>query len=88
MKITKTSVIKGKAVAPPRLRCKLSTVKDVRGELARLYREGKAGQRDIADVSRLANVLSILGRMIEGADFEDRLQKLERNINGKYEETY
>lgn len=61
----------------PRLRLKLKTMDDVKGELARLYREGKAGRREIADVSKLANVLSILGRLIEGVDLAARLDALE-----------
>jgi hypothetical protein len=69
-------------VPPPpgpaqRLRLPLATATDVLRELARLYREGKAGTRDIADVSRLANVLGILGRMIETGDLEARLEALE-----------
>lgn len=51
---------------------------DVRRELARLYREGKAGKRDPAEVSKLANVLSILGRLIETSDFEARIDQLEQ----------
>lgn len=66
-----------KQATPPRLRLPLATVGDVRRELARLYREGKAGQRDIQDVSRLANVLQILNRAIEGSEFEQRLEQLE-----------
>jgi hypothetical protein len=66
-------------LAPPsRLRLRLSTLDDVRAELARLYREGKSGRRDITDVSKLANVLAILGRLIEGASLEDRIEELER----------
>ena len=65
-------------VPPPRLRLKLRSIDDVRAELARLYREGKAGKRDITDVSKLANVLSILGRLIEGADLEARIAELEQ----------
>ena len=78
VKASKAIEAKGEVGEPPRLRCKLATVKDVRGELARLYRDGKAGKRDVADVSRLANVLSILGKMIEGAEMEARLNALER----------
>jgi hypothetical protein len=62
---------------PARLRLKLNTMDDVKRELARLYREGKAGSRDVVDVSRLANVLSIMGRLIEGSEFEARLAALE-----------
>ena len=63
--------------APPRLRLKLQTIDDVRAEMARLYREGKAGTRDVGEVSKLANVLALLGRMIEGSDIEKRLAELE-----------
>ena len=34
----------------PRLRLPLKTMDDVKAELARLYREGKAGRRDVAEV--------------------------------------
>jgi hypothetical protein len=63
--------------AEKRLRLPLRSIDDVKAELARLYREGKAGRRDVADVSKLANVLQILGRLIEGAEIERRLQALE-----------
>lgn len=65
-----------------RLRLPLKTMDDVKVELARLYREGKVGRRHIADVSKLANVLGILGRLIEGAEFEARLQALEQSNEG------
>ena len=69
----------GKTASPPstRVRCKLATIEDVKLELARLYREGKAGKRDVADASRLSNMLALLGRMIEGADLERRIALLE-----------
>lgn len=68
---------------PSRLRLPLVTVNDVKREMARLYREGKAGRRDVADVSRLANVLALLGRLIEGADLEARLAALEQGTGGR-----
>jgi len=61
------------------MRLKLKTIDDVRAEMARLYREGKAGLRDVADVSRLANVLALLGRLIEGSDLERRLTAIEES---------
>ena len=36
--------------------------------MPRLYVEGKHGRRDVQDVSRLANVLALIGRMIEGGE--------------------
>ena len=62
---------------PPRMRLPLKTAENVRTELARLYREGKAGKRAVADVSRLANVLATLGRLIETGDLEQRIERLE-----------
>ena len=61
----------------PRVRCPLNTIENVKAELARLYREGKSGRREVNDVSKLANVLSILGRLIEGADLERRMAEIE-----------
>lgn len=80
MKPSTTPAPAGGAPAPPaRVRLKLSTADDVRRELARLYRDGKSGSRDVGDVSRLANVLQILSRCIETGDLERRINELEGN---------
>jgi hypothetical protein len=68
---------------PSRLRLPLSTIDDVKREMARLYREGKSGRRDVSAVSRLANVLALLGRLIEGAELEARLAALEAKNGNK-----
>lgn len=73
-------------VAPrtPRLRLKLSTIDDVKAELARLYKEGKAGTRDVSDVSKLGHVLGMLGRLIVDHEFDARIAALEeRNAPGR-----
>lgn len=67
----------GETTPPRRLRLKLKTMCDIKAELARLYRDGKAGRRDIVDVSKLANVLSIIGRLIEGVELARRVELLE-----------
>ena len=59
------------------LRIRLDTLGRVRRELARLYVEGRDGRRDVADVSRLASVLAIVARLIEGGEIEKRLEALE-----------
>ena len=41
------------------------------------YRQAKAGALQVADASRLANILALLGRLIEGADLEERIRRLE-----------
>lgn len=77
MKPDKLRAKSNPVTAPPRLRLKLHTLGDVRRELARIYREGKTGQREVADVSRLANVLQILAKAIESGVLEQRIERLE-----------
>lgn len=69
----------GNGTVPPRkvYRARLQSVNDVSTQLARLYREARAGLIDVGDASRLANILSILGRMIGDSDLETRLEALE-----------
>ena len=55
----------------------------MRRELARLYGEARAGTLAVGDASKLANVLQILGRMIETGDLEVRLEELERRAEVK-----
>ncbi len=68
--------------SPPqgRLRLRLNTIDDVKKELGRLYREARANRVDSQTASRLANMLSILGRLIEGADLEERLARIEEHV--------
>ena len=80
---TPASRAQPEATRIPRLRCKLQTIADARRELSKIYREGKAGTRDIGDVSRLANVLFIFARLVEGDAIERRLTKLETRQNEK-----
>lgn len=84
MTIARTRANAGKSPAPTpsRLRLKLATIEDVRRELARLYREAKSGTRNVQDASRLAHMLGLLGRMIEGADLERRVLALEAAAQG------
>lgn len=61
----------------PRLRLPLRTIEEVKREMAALYREGKAGRRGVAEVSRLGNLLALLARAIEGSELAARLEALE-----------
>jgi hypothetical protein len=65
------------ANAPRRSRLRLDTMDRIRREVTRLYREGRDGERDTQDVSRLANVLALIARMIEGGQLEARIAALE-----------
>lgn len=59
----------------------LSTLDDVKVELARLYRQAKAGKVETADASRLAFILNSLGRVIVDAELEQRIAMLEQSTD-------
>ena len=80
MKTEATRAAASESAAPPaRLRLPLATAHDVARELARLYRSAKAGQTDVADASKMANILQILARVLESSDIEARIIKLEES---------
>ncbi len=62
---------------------RLDTLPRVRRELVRLYTDARQGRLDPRDASRLASVLAIVGRMIEGGELEARLAELETLAEGK-----
>ena len=57
---------------------RLETSPRVRRELARVYADARQARLDPRDASRLANVLAILARLIEGGELEARLAELEQ----------
>ena len=63
--------------SPRRYRAKLETVGNVSRELSRIYREARSGLIDTSDASKLAHILSIIGRIIEASDLEARIAALE-----------
>jgi len=56
---------------------RLDSVAGVRREICRLYRDARQGALDVADASKLANILYIAGRLLERQELEARVQKLE-----------
>jgi hypothetical protein len=62
-------------LASPRL--KLETVKDVRRELARIYREARRGELKPETATKLAFLLDLTSRMIERSELEARIEALE-----------
>ncbi|MDT3669527.1 MAG: hypothetical protein ROZ37_04230 [Aromatoleum sp.] len=62
---------------PGRVRIPLRNLDEVQRELARLYRDMRGGVIESQDGSRMANVLQILARVIEGGQIEARLTALE-----------
>jgi hypothetical protein len=59
-----------------RSRATLRTLEDAPVELARLYRRAERGQIPIADASRLTHILTSLGKVLEAAVIEARLNAL------------
>ncbi|HEU0044208.1 hypothetical protein [Sphingomonas sp.] len=56
----------------------MKTVRDVSAELAKLYREARAGKIETADASRLGNLLSIVARILSDSELEARIEALEQ----------
>jgi hypothetical protein len=46
--------------------------------VARLYAEARQGRLDAQTATRLASIVALAARMIEGAELEARIVKLER----------
>lgn len=69
-------------VAPTPPKIDLATALDVRREMARVYRETKAGKIDTQDGAKLVYMLAQVGKMIELHEIESRIAALEaRNGN-------
>jgi hypothetical protein len=68
-----------RAYPPDRVRS-LNSLLGVRRELCRIYLDGKHGVRDVGEVSKLANILAILARVIEGAGYEEELEQLKQQV--------
>ena len=69
----------GKVVATPK-KIDLSTINDVRLEMASVYRAMKGGSIEAGDGSRLVYVLGQIGKMIELHDIEKRVEHLEGKL--------
>lgn len=71
----------GKDVLTPRLvrtpPIKLDTLRHVRDELGRVYREARAGKIPTQDATRLAFMLDRMKEMIVAMEIEQRLAALE-----------
>jgi hypothetical protein len=66
---------------PTRRGIRLNTLKDVRRELARLYRDARSGTIATQDATRLAYLLDRLAHVIEGGLLEQRIEVLERKAD-------
>ena len=60
-----------------RYRCELSTVQDVRREMAKVYRECRSNMMDAQTGTKLVWMLQGLAKVIETSDLEKRIEELE-----------
>jgi hypothetical protein len=61
-----------------RYRCELSTVQDVRREMAKVYRECRSDILDAQTGTKLTWMLQGIAKVIETSDIEQRLEQLEQ----------
>ena len=66
----------GRIDTPPKIA--LSTIAEVRREMARVYRDARQGRIETTDGTKLAFILSGIGKMILDSELEQRIEKLER----------
>jgi hypothetical protein len=66
---------------PRRSRATLRTLDDVAVELARLYRRAERGDIPTPDASRLAYILTSLGKVLEASEIAARITALETYAN-------
>ena len=62
---------------------RLDTIPKLRRELVRLYQDARRGEIPASDASKLASVLGLVARLIEGHELERRLDALERKAAGR-----
>ena len=67
--------------SPPRVG-RLDSLVRVRREMSRLYKEARQGQLPSTEATKLTFILQAIGKLLEIADTEARLEDLERVIAG------
>jgi hypothetical protein len=63
-------------------RNRLDTLAGCRRELAKLYGEAREGQLEVQTATRLASIIGMVARILEGAELEARVVGLERQGEG------
>ena len=62
---------------------RLATVRGVRQELARLYKEARIGHLPPSDLTKLTYALMSISRVIEGSSLELRIGALEQRLEAE-----
>jgi hypothetical protein len=61
-------------------RARLDTIAGCRRELARLYAEAREGKLEAQTATRLASIVGMVARILDGAELEARVAKLEGEL--------
>ncbi len=69
-----------KAVNPTPRRFELSTLRGIRRELSAVYRLARVGELELQDACKLCYMLTSMGKLSESELLEDRLRRLELNM--------
>jgi hypothetical protein len=59
---------------------RLDTLTRVRLEMTKLYKEARHGKLETQEATRLVFILQNIARLIEGGDFEKRLDDMENRL--------
>ena len=71
-------VIPAEPIPPPQKFIRLGTVRQIRGELAAVYRAVRSGQMASGDGTRLTYMLNVLANMTVDSELADRIEALEK----------
>lgn len=74
-------VITSNPTLPKPSRPRLANIKDVRREIAAVYKEARTGVIPTQEATRLVYMLISLGNMIKDTELEERITKLEKTTN-------
>lgn len=82
-KTAQSRAIEGEVLPPTPPKIRLSDLESTRREMAAVYRLMRSGKLDTQDGTRLVYVLGQIGKLIETASLERRIDELERLTAGE-----
>lgn len=63
------------------IRTRLGTIKDIKNEMARVYKEVRMGSLDTSQATKLIYILGQMSALIKDHELERRIELLERSQN-------
>lgn len=76
-----TVAVTGELLDPtPRPRSRLTTIREVRREMAKVYAEARTGELRTDVATRLVYILTQISNLIRDSELEQRVQQLEQEL--------